>query len=135
MMERRFAREIGSLEAVFAFVDEFLASEGLRGDHSHDLGLIIEELFTNTVRHAKGSASKVEIGLARAGPLVTMTLRDFDVDPFDVTRAKRFDPAIPISERKAGGMGLHLVRQLADEMRYEYNDRVSTVIVTKRLEP
>jgi serine/threonine-protein kinase RsbW len=134
-MERRFVRQIGSLEAVFAFVDEFLAAERLPPDHAHDLGLIIEELFTNMVRHAKGNAAPIEVDLARAGSVITVTLRDFDVEPFDVTRDSGFDPERPIADRRPGGMGLHLVRQLSDSIHYDHRDRVSTITITKRLEP
>jgi serine/threonine-protein kinase RsbW len=133
-MERRFARKIGSLAAVFAFIDEFLQAEHLSGNLSHDLSLIVEELFTNMVRHGHESAQDVEIRLSSAASVVTLTLKDFDVEPFDVTRPSSFDADAPLADRGPGGMGLHLVQRIADTMAYDYDDRVSTITITKRIE-
>lgn len=132
-VERRFPRDIGSLEAIFAFVDEFAAAERIPPDGGHDVALISEELFTNMVRHGIGGGSHVAVQLEREGARIAVTLRDFDVEPFDPTRGGGFDPGRPIAERGAGGMGLHLVRRLADEMRYDYRDRTVTVTVVRRL--
>ncbi len=134
-MERRFTRQVGSLEAVFAFVDEFAAAHGISPDQSYDLALIIEELFTNMVRHGRGGADQISIDLEREDARVAVTLRDFDVEPFDVTRVKALDTSAPLSERRAGGMGLHFVKRLTDGMSYDYRDRTSTIKVTKRLGP
>ena len=134
-MERRFARQVGSLEAVFAFVDEFAAAHSINRDQSYDLALIIEELFTNMVRHARGGGEQISIDLEREEARVAVTLRDFDVEPFDVTRVKALDTNAPLSERRAGGMGLHFVKRLTDGMSYDYRDRTSTIKVMKRLEP
>jgi len=134
-MERRFTRQIGSLEAIFAFVEEFAVAQGINRDQSFDLALIIEELFTNMVRHGRGGGDQISIGLERRDVCVAVTLRDFDVEPFDVTRVKALDTSAPLSERRAGGMGLYLVNRLSDGMSYDYRDRTSTVMVTKRLEP
>ena len=35
---------------------------------------------------------------------------------------------------RAGGRGLRLVRRVADDLRYNYHDRNSTITVTKRLD-
>ena len=59
--------------------------------------------------------------------------RDFDVEAFDVPRVRRVDPGTPAGERQPGGLGIHLVRQIADSLEYEYKDRNSTITVTKKL--
>src|SRR5262245_56371458 len=99
-MERRFPREIGSLGAIFAFVREFLAAHGIDVTHAFELDFILEELFTNTVRHGRGGADEVLIGLARDGRAVTLTVRDFDVEAFDVTKPRAIDPYLPIEKRE-----------------------------------
>lgn len=135
MLERRFGRSLGSLDAIFAFVAAFLASDGIDRRHAFEIDLIIEELFTNMVKYSTDGRQEVAITLERRGDTVTIVLRDFDVEPFDVSRAPRADVERPIAERAPGGLGLHLVRQLADSIAYEYRDRTSTIAVTRRLEP
>src|SRR6185436_5207799 len=51
MAVRRFPRDFASLEAIYAFVREFLAGHQLAGEHAWSLDLIVEELFTNVVKY------------------------------------------------------------------------------------
>jgi anti-sigma regulatory factor (Ser/Thr protein kinase) len=60
-------------------------------------------------------------------------LTDFDVDSFDPTKAPAIDVEKPLSEWQPGGLGLHLVRQMADTLQYEYVERRSTITFTKAL--
>ncbi len=50
-----------------------------------------------------------------------MTLTDYDVEPFDVTKAPDVDVTLPIEQRRPGGLGLHLIRRLLDSIEYEYS--------------
>ena len=50
MTERRYRRDIGSLQLMFAFVSEFLAARGLSSSNAFPLELILEELFTNVLK-------------------------------------------------------------------------------------
>lgn len=132
MLERRFPRDIGALPAIFDFVAEFAAEHGLSDDQRFDADLIVEELFTNMVKYNVGGVEDISIGLNRNGAQMTLTLRDFDVAPFDPTRSATSATGRDEAPR-GGGRGLHLVHCVADEVRYDYRDRNSTITVTKRL--
>jgi hypothetical protein len=58
---------------------------------------------------------------------VVLTLRDFDVEPFDLTKAP-----LPRSKDSVGGLGLRLVRGISDSIRYEYVGRSAIITLTKR---
>jgi len=132
MMERRFPRDLGSLEPMSRFVAGYLDSRGFDPEHGYTVDLIIEELFTNMVRHGKGGP-EVDLALGGEGKDLIIRLRDYGVEPFDPTAAPEVDVDRPIEERRAGGLGIHLTRKLADTMSYEYRDRCSVITVTKRL--
>lgn len=134
MPEQRFGRTFGSLDAIFRFVEGFLDAEGIGTDQSFEIQLVIEELFTNMVKYSRDGHQDIAISLEREGPRLVICLRDFDVEPFDVTRVPTADVDQPITERTRGGLGLHLVRQVADDFRYDYRDRNSIITVIKRLE-
>ena len=134
MAERQFKRDVQSLDAIFDFVADFLAANGIPPSNSFYMDLLIEELFTNMVKYSKGTARDVTIGLRRDGPTLVIRLVDHGVDSFDVTAAREVDLDQPIRDRRAGGLGLHFVRRVADRVEYEYKDRTSTITVTKRLE-
>ena len=74
----------------------------------------------------------LSLGCTRRSVL-TVRFTDFDVDPFDVTRAPPVDIDKPLQERQIGGLGLHLVRKMADTLRYEFAERRSTITFTKAL--
>ncbi len=135
MEERRLDRAIGSLGSLFDFVDAFAESHGIPEDAAFDLRLALEELFTNMVKYHPEGAEQILVRLEREGSNVRATLQDFDVDSWDVTRAAEPDLDAPLEARRPGGMGLHLVRKVTDDLRYEYRDRSSTITVTKRIGP
>ena len=131
--EQRFARSFDALDGIFAFVDRAFELLALDRAHLYEVRVAIEELFTNMVKYAPDGAPEVSVALAVAGDELTVTLTDFDVEPFDI----RTSPAPPLqgpaSERQPGGLGIHLVRQLMDGIGYHYEDRTSTTTLTKRL--
>ena len=133
MTERRFARHIDSLEAIYAFIREFFAAHGLAEEHAFTVDLIAEELFTNMVKYNRPGALEIGMGLEYAAPTLSLRLQDFDVGRFDLTEATPTDINVPIEQRHAGGLGIHLVKQMADDIHYEYDDRTSTITVTRRL--
>ena len=49
-------------------------------------------------------------------------LTDYDVDFFDVTRAPDVNIALPIEQRRPGGLGLHLIRRMLDSLEYQYSE-------------
>lgn len=133
MLERRFPRSFDSLEAIYGFIREFLALHGLDPESAFDLDLIAEELFTNMVKYARGGKADIAMALDWAPPTFIMKLTDFDVDRFDPTSAPDVDTSLPLHERHAGGLGIHLVRRIADAIEYQHENRDSTITITKRL--
>ena len=73
------------------------------------------------VKYSTMSSAAVRIDLARSTAGVEVTLTDYDVEPFDVTRAPDVDIELPIEQRRPGGLGLHLIRRLVDSIEYEYS--------------
>jgi serine/threonine-protein kinase RsbW len=96
---------------------------------------VVEEIFTNMVKYNRGSAHRIRIAVSRADDSVVVRLTDFDVDPFDPASAPEVDVDLPLEARRPGGLGLHLVKSLADKLTYEYEDRVMRVSVVKRIKP
>jgi serine/threonine-protein kinase RsbW/sigma-B regulation protein RsbU (phosphoserine phosphatase) len=132
-MERRFQRDLSSLPELSRFVTDFLTHHGLSPSNAYDLDLILEELFTNVLKYGSGK-DEVLVGLTRDDSLITIAVREFDAaKAYDITRAPEPDLTRPIAERKVGGLGIHMVRQLAETIRYEYKDRVSTTTITKKV--
>jgi anti-sigma regulatory factor (Ser/Thr protein kinase) len=132
-VQQYFRRTFDSLEGVFAFVEAFLAARSLDPDLRAPVCFMVEELFTNLVKYNAASPHDIAISLGHTPRQLTVQLMDFDVEPFDVTRAPTVDTNKPLQQREPGGLGLHLVRQMADTLRYDYAERCSTITFTKAL--
>jgi serine/threonine-protein kinase RsbW len=101
-------------------VDQFCLAAGLEGDAAFELNLVLEELFTNTVRHGgcEGMKNAVEVRfrlLEGGGVAVEYSDRG---TPFDPTSVAEPELAAPLAERQPGGLGIHLVRQTMRELQY-----------------
>ena len=127
MAERRFPRQLASLEPMARFVADYVGSRGLDPEHGYTVDLLVEELFTNMLKHGRGGGPEVSLRLGGEREEVVLTLRDFDVEPFDPTAG----PLAP-SDGSQGGLGLRLIRKISDSIRYEYIGRSAIITLTKR---
>jgi phosphoserine phosphatase len=116
-----FARRIDSLPAIFAFTEKAFERERIDPAILPTVDFVLEELFTNMVKYSTESTSDVRIELAPIADGLDVTLTDYDVEPFDVTKAPDANVDLPVELRKPGGLGLHLIRRMVDSMRYEYS--------------
>jgi serine/threonine-protein kinase RsbW len=132
-MERAFKRDLDALVDVFTCVSGFVSEHGLDDATAYALNLAIEELFVNMVRYNPENPNDIVINLEADSGSVTASLTDFDVEPFDLTRFEPYDASRPLAERRPGGLGIHLVRSVMDEVSYKYRDRESKIVVTKYL--
>jgi serine/threonine-protein kinase RsbW len=64
-----------------------------------------------------GSAPRVEVVLDLGADLVTMTVED-DGPQFDPLRLAHPDVTASLADRRVGGLGVHLVRNLMDIVSY-----------------
>jgi anti-sigma regulatory factor (Ser/Thr protein kinase) len=129
MMTRRFPRAVASLSALVAFVREFWAANGLEPARAVDLDLVLEELFTNMVRHARGGRPEIEVTLECRDRQVLLSLRDENVEPWNPDALPPLDLTRP-AERAVGGRGIHLVRRMTRDLRFEHQGGVTTVTAT-----
>jgi serine/threonine-protein kinase RsbW len=134
MVSQAFPRDTAALASIYEFVRRALKHWDITEDHAWNVDLVLEELFTNIVKYGRRSEVPVSLELAWIRPVLTMRLRDEDSDFFDPTAAPAPDVEQPITERRAGGLGLHFVRRMAERFEYTHENSVSTLTVTLRLE-
>jgi anti-sigma regulatory factor (Ser/Thr protein kinase) len=125
-------RRIEALEEVFSLLEDELAAHEVDKGSSYEIKLATEEIFTNLVRHQKGGRDRIRIDLDVSEDEIVVRLTDFDAEPFDLRSAPVVDVRRPIEEREPGGLGLHLVRTMLDEVDYEHRDGNLTVVLVKR---
>lgn len=133
-MRQQFDKDIGSLDAVFRFLHAFAEEEGLDARASYVLDLAVEEFFTNIVKYGRGTGSDVLLEAVRDGRTVTVRLEERTPVPFDVTRPTETQFNVPFDEKKPGGLGIHIAKEMLDGLAYDYVDGTSRITLTKHLE-
>ena len=135
-MDQVFEKTIGSenaeIPAVLALLEAAMHAHGFRTDDILDTQLAVEEVITNTIVH----------GYKKAGGQITISCR---INPSHLEvriqdSAPRFDPlSIPnpkldgaVEERKIGGLGVYLVRQVMDDVSYHYENGKNILVLIKR---
>lgn len=132
-IEKKFPKEFESLKAIFEVVSEFSASNNLDESQAFSIKFSIEEVFTNMVKYNPG-ASEVTISLGREGSAIRIGFVDEEKKPFDITKKGDIDPALPIENRKPGGLGIFLVKKIMDNVEYSHDGVHSRITLTKYLE-
>jgi anti-sigma regulatory factor (Ser/Thr protein kinase) len=132
-MEKKFKKDIGSLEAIDSHIRSFAAENDLDDATIFTLNFVVEEIFTNMVKYQPQSGRDVLLALSRDGNTLRVTLTDYGVEYFDPTAAPPVDTGKPLSERRPGGLGVHLVKTFVDTFDYRYVDNNSVITLTKNL--
>jgi serine/threonine-protein kinase RsbW len=118
----QFLARLDQLRPLQAFLEAFCANSGLARQECLRLNLVLEELFTNTVKHGhRGDCdAPVWIGLTRADGAVHIVYED-RAPPFN-PYARLSEPVVDttVSMRKIGGLGVLLTKELAASRDYAY---------------
>lgn len=111
--------DLDKLGEVRAFIKRAGTALGASEEIVSDLCLVVDEAVTNIVLHGyDGAGGPVELQVERDGDDLVVLLRD-RAAAFDGhgVQAPKLDEAL--SERKFGGMGVYLIRQLTDRSEFQ----------------
>lgn len=108
-------------------VEYFIFESNLDALTGHRLHVILEELFTNVVKYGTGEgtwgegAQGVVVKLARKDDAVKIEFAD-DGEPFNPLTLPEPDLEDDLEERPIGGLGIHLVKRMAERISYRRLD-------------
>ena len=111
------------LERIAEIVHHFAEQAGLDKESRNHLDVVVDEACTNVMRHSfpEGETGELRVAFELLDDGVAVTVMDKGT-PFSLDdgieaskRSKERDPA-------TGGMGWFLIRKLADEVRYEWDE-------------
>ena len=119
-IERTLGNDVASLVAVTAELERQLAAQAVPAEVVYRCSLALEEVFTNILRYAytDAGAHEVRFGARLTADHVVLHFVD-DGREFDPLAAPAPDLRRPAEERPVGGLGIHLVRELANRLEYE----------------
>jgi anti-sigma regulatory factor (Ser/Thr protein kinase) len=128
-----FTGRIADLPAVGDFIAAACAAAHVGMDVCPDLQLATEEACSNVINHAyAGAGGEFCVRFEARGPDAVITIHDHG-KAFDPTVVPRPNLAAPLEERPLGGLGLHLMHRLMDEVVFTFSaDGGNTLVMVKR---
>ena len=117
---QRFVRSFPPTQDGIASASEWLdevAAES-QGPLTASLHIILDEICSNIVKHSGASGFDIDIELLTNLAGVKLTFSD-DGTPYDPLSHEDPDTTLPSEKRPIGGLGIMMVRKIADSMTYE----------------
>lgn len=122
---------LDQLERITAIVEDLGEQDHWPPDLIFKVNLVLDELSVNIVNYG-GEASEIEVLLAADADEVRVEISD-DGRPFDpLNDAMEPDLDAPLEDRAIGGLGIHLVREMMDELHYSREDGKNRLAMVKR---
>ena len=121
--ERILADDREDLAAATAQLEALLDRHAVGAEARFNCSLVLEEVVTNIVKYAYDDAGPhgIRFEARLAASHVILRFAD-DGREFDPSAAPPPDLSRPPDERPIGGLGIHLVRRVADRLEYERKD-------------
>jgi len=114
-------------------LNRFGADNGLTPSGLHDLNVVLDEALNNIIAygHEGGAQDEIKVRLEYQNDRVTIVIEDRG-RPFDPLQVPAPDLASPLRARKIGGLGVHFMRSLVDEMTYASTDGTNRLCLVKK---
>ncbi|NQX70031.1 ATP-binding protein [Paenibacillus alba] len=131
----RLSNDLKELQRLGAFLQEISARMDLDQMTLYRLNLVCDELVTNIILYGYpedapvAQAIRVDIGRVREGWELRITDRGIPFNPL-LKSAPRVD--LSVDERDIGGLGIHFVKQVMDDIRYERLNNENVLMMLKR---
>ena len=112
------AAKAENLAEIRQFVQEKAVELGLDPSKAPSVMLAVDEAVSNIIAHGyQCRQGDIEIEVSRARDDLVIRVRD-EAAPFDPTIVPSPDVTLPLEQRVPGGLGIHLIRQIMDEMTH-----------------
>ena len=129
-----FRNDIAEISRLAGFIDEVAEKFSLPMDMVFSLNLVLEEAVTNVIMYAYPKEEHEFIYLSadiQDGSLV-FVLTDSGKE-FDPTLMPDADITLSAEDRQIGGLGIFLIRQIMNEVKYERIDNKNVLTLEKKL--
>lgn len=94
------------------------------------IAVAFDEIYSNVVKYSK--AAQIELKLGILDDMIYLTFTD-DGMPYNPLENAEPDLNVPKEERKIGGLGLFVVKQMMDYVDYQYRDQKNRFSIGKKL--
>ena len=126
--------DVSELERVLSFVSDLCVRNSIPPETEYDLNLALDEMITNVAKHAypEGGEHHFTLQVTMGNGEFVARIEDEGVE-FNPTEHPIPDLDAPLGERKVGGLGIYLVRQIMTSVEYQRVAGKNVVTLRKEL--
>lgn len=123
-----------AIPGLLAQVQRFLERGAVAEDDAAGVEVALDEILSNAISYAfgDGMAHEILVAPSLAGDRLTIEIRD-DGAPFNPLLVPPPNLSDDIDERQIGGLGMHFVRTVMDDVEYRRCDGWNVLTLGKRL--
>ncbi|MCQ2529766.1 MAG: ATP-binding protein [Lachnospiraceae bacterium] len=134
-VEKQFDALVDHLPLVSAFVEDELEKLACPMKVTLKLAIALEEIYVNIAQYGydnKGGDCLVGVGFNPEDGTVAVKFIDSGI-PFNPLEKEDPDITLPAEERGIGGLGIFMVKQISDDVSYEYKDGENILTMIKKI--
>ena len=126
--------DINTIPQLNEFIDTVCEELEIDMALAMSLNLAMEEAVVNVMDYAypEGTEGEVDIEAIADETQLHFIISDSG-KPFDPTAKEEVDTTLSAEERPIGGLGIHLIRQLMDNISYERKDGKNILRLSKNI--
>ena len=128
------ANDISEVSRLYEFIEEVGNDFSLTPDIVFNLNLVLEEAVVNVINYAypKEEHESIYLSARMHEGSIILVLTDTGKE-FDPTAAPEADVTLSADERQIGGLGIFLIRQIMNEVKYERIEGKNVLTLEKKL--
>ncbi len=132
-IELQILNKIPEIERVCNSITTFSRQHSIDEKIISNLYLAIDELLTNIIRYGYRDEKDhtIYVRCTIEKELLTLQIED-DSYPFDPNKAPIPDLTNDLENRKIGGLGIYLVKNMMDDVKYVTKNGKNTLTLTKK---
>ena len=126
--------DIQEVPLLATFVEGVCEEVGMDAATTMQMNLAMEEAVVNVMNYAYPIGEKGEIAIEATtdNGMLNFVIKDSGT-PFDPTAKEDADTTLSAEERPIGGLGIFLVKQIMDNVNYEYKEGKNVLTLSKRI--
>ena len=126
--------DLKNLSQIADFVATHAQKLGLHDKGIFQLQLAADEVASNIILHGyTHKTGPIHLSLWEEDDKIILMIEDRG-EPFNPLNATSPDLNAPLEDRSPGGLGIHFLKTLTDEVHYEFTDGKNRLTVSKKIE-
>jgi len=123
------------IERACVAAEEFAEDLGLSSEVGYAMALTLDELLANVIRHGYEDPDEhvIRVRVWLDADVLSIQVAD-DGKPFNPLLAPEPDLDLPIEQRPVGGLGIHIIRTMMDDIEYSRTNGQNLLTVRKRVD-